>query len=110
VIQLGELEKRMNELTALAKVYVVNVDIPDNSRWLKELDKITVPVLLDNDNLRVSRLYDMHSQPGRPMGGMTDVPTMGFVVIDGEGVIRKMRANIYFGRDADYLIRVLKTL
>jgi alkyl hydroperoxide reductase subunit AhpC len=100
----------MAELTALANVFAVNVDIPDNSRWLKELDKITVPVLLDNDNLKVVRMYDMDSQPGRPMGGMRGVPTMEFVLIDGEGVIRKMRANIYFGRDADYLIRVLKTL
>jgi peroxiredoxin len=109
VIQLGELEKRMAEITTLAKVYVINVDIPDNSRWLKEHTKIRVPVLLDND-LRVTRMYDMHSRPGLPMGGMTGIPTMGFVVIDKEGIIRKMRAHIYFGRDADYMLDQLKNL
>ena len=106
MIQLGELEKRLSEITALADVYVVNVDIPDNSRWLKEFTKISVPVLLDND-LAVSRAYDMHSQPGRPMGGMTGVPTMGFVLVDGDGVIRSMRAHIYFGQDTQWVIDLL---
>jgi len=100
----------MSELTAVAQVYVVNVDRPDDSRWLKSYSRISVPVLLDNDDLRVSRMYDMHSQAGKPMGGMTGVPTMGFVVIDGSGVIRKMRAHIYFGQDTDYLLRTLKSL
>jgi peroxiredoxin len=87
----------------------VNVDSPDNSRWLKESTGISVPVLLDND-LRVSRSYDMDSQAGRPMGGMTGVPTMGFVLIDGEGIIRAMRAHIYFGRDAQWVIDQLNDM
>jgi peroxiredoxin len=110
VIQLGELAKRMADLKELATFYVVNVDLPDNSRWLKENTKIGVPVLLDSADLRVSRQYDMHTRPGLPMGGMSGVPTMGFVVIDREGIIRKMRANIYFGGDADYLLRILRKL
>lgn len=109
MIQLGELEKRMAEIAELAKVYVVNVDIPDNSRWLKEYTKISVPVLLDND-LRVTRSYDMDSQPGRPMGGMTGVPTMGLVIVDGSGTIRAMRAHIYFGRDGQWVIDQLNEL
>ena len=97
----------MDEITALAKVYIVNVDVPDNSRWLKEYTHIQVPVLLDND-LRVARLYDMHSRPGLPMGGMSGVPTMGFVIVDKDGIIRKMRANINFGGDTDYILNQLR--
>lgn len=108
MIQLGELEKRMDEITALAELVVINVDHPDNSRWLKEFTGISVPVLLDND-LRVARRYDMHSRPGLPMGGMTGVPTMGFVVIDAAGIVRDMRAHINFGQDADYLIETIQS-
>ena len=97
----------MAEIREVADVYVVNKDIPDNSRWLKDVSKISVPVLLDND-LKVTKTYDMHSRPGLPMGGMQDIPTMGIVIIDGEGTIRKMRTHIYFGQDADYILRVLQ--
>jgi peroxiredoxin len=109
VIQLGELEKRMAEITTLADVVVVNVDHPDNSRWLKESSKISAPVLLDNE-LRVTTMYDMHSRPGLPMGGMSGIPTMGFVIADSKGIVRVMRAHIYFGQDGDYIINTLKTL
>ena len=98
----------MAEIREVARVYVVNKDIPDNSRWLKELTKISVPVLLDND-LKVSTMYDMHSRPGLPMGGMRDIPTMGIVIIDKQGIIRKMRANINFGQDAGYILKVIKS-
>ena len=99
----------MAELQSAAKVFVINKDIPDNSRWLKDFTKISAPVLLDNE-LTVSRRYDMHSRPGLPMGGMRDIPTMGIVIIDKDGIIRKMRAHINFGEDADYILNVIKAL
>ncbi len=99
----------MAELKALAQVYVVNVDTPENSRRLREYTGVSVPVLLDN-GLRVSRSYDMHARPGVPMGGMTGFPAMGFVVIDDTGIVRLQRSRLYFGRDADLIIDTLKSL
>lgn len=107
--QLVELAPRMDELKNLAQVYVVNVDSPENSRMLKQRTGTSVPVLLDNDNLRVSRSYDMHARPGVPMGGMRGVPAMGFVIVDEEGVIRMQRSHLYFGRDADLMINTLQS-
>ena len=43
------------------------------------------------------------------MGGMRDSPAMGIVIIDKQGIIRKMRANINFGQDADYILKVIKS-
>ena len=56
MIQLGELEKRIADIRNVADVYVVNKDTPDNSRLLKDVSKISVPVLLDND-LKVTKSY-----------------------------------------------------
>ena len=107
--QLVELEARMAELQALAKVYVVNVDTPEQSRWLKQQTGTSVPVLLDN-GLAVSRRYDMHARPGVPMGGMRDVPAMGFVIVDGGGIVKMQRSHLYFGRDAALMLDTLKSL
>lgn len=99
----------MKELRKLAEVFVINVDTPTKSRGLKEGTRISVPVLLDN-KLKVSKRYDMHSRAGLPMGGMRNVPTMGFVIIDDKGIIRTQRAHMYFGRDAEYMKKILKDL
>ena len=107
--QLVELEKRMSELNALAAVYVVNVDTPEQSRWLKQQTGTSVPVLLDN-GLAVSRRYDMHIRPGVPMGGMRGVPAMGFVIVDGKGVVRMQRSHLYFGQDAKLMIETLGSI
>ena len=42
------------------------------------------------------------------MGGMEDVPTMGYVIIDAEEIIRAMRSHLYFGGDVDHILYVLK--
>jgi alkyl hydroperoxide reductase subunit AhpC len=107
--QLVELESRMAELKTLAEVYVVNVDTQEQSRWLKQRTGTSVPVLLDN-GLAVSRRYDMHARPGVPMGGMRGVPAMGFVIVDGAGVVRLQRSHLYFGRDAGLMLDTLKSL
>ena len=107
--QLVELEKPMAELQKLAEVYVVNVDTPEQSRWLKQQTGTSVPVLLDN-GLAVSRRYDMHIRPGVPMGGMQGVPAMGFVIVDGAGVVRVQRSHLYFGQDAGLMLKTLRSL
>lgn len=99
----------MAELKGLAEVYVVNVDTPERSRFLKQQTGTSVPVLLDN-GLAVSRRYDMHARPGVPMGGMRGVPAMGFVIIDGQGVVHLQRSHLYFGRDVDMMLKKLKSI
>jgi len=88
---------------------VINRDTPEDSRQLKQISGISLPVLLD-PQLTVARQYDMLPKPGQPMGGMSGVAQMGFVVIDARGTIRVQRADIYFGRHASQILEILQIL
>jgi peroxiredoxin len=88
---------------------VINSDTPDASRRLKAITGISVPVLLDRQ-LAVARAYDFLPKPGQPMGGMTGVAQMGFVIVDGKGTIRVQRADIYFGRHAGQMLEIVRRL
>jgi hypothetical protein len=44
------------------------------------------------------------------MGGMRGVPAMGFVIVDGRGIVRMQRSHLYFGRDAELMLDTLKPL
>jgi peroxiredoxin len=98
-----------NALRQQADVYVLNVDTPDQSETLKQMTRITVPVLLDRQ-LEVTRQYDMLPKLGQPMGGMRGVPQMGFVVVDAGGAIRVQRVDLYFGRHAGQMLDILQIL
>lgn len=93
----------------MADVYVINSDTPEASRQLKQVTGISVPVLIDPD-LAVAGEYDMLPKPGQPMGMMQGVAQMGFVVIDGKGIIRVQRVDTRFGEDADQIIEILRLL
>lgn len=107
--QLGELQKRVDRLQAEAEVYVINSDTPANSRRLKQITRISVPVLLD-ENLSVVQQYDLLPKPGQPMGGMRGVAQMGFAVVDGAGVIRLQRVDLEFGSHAPQILDILRIL
>jgi len=92
-----------------ANLYVINSDTPDASRRLKAMTGISVPVLLDQD-LTVARAYDFLPKPGQPMGGMTGVAQMGFVIVDRKGRIRVQRADIYFGGHAGQMLEIVRRL
>jgi len=92
-----------------ADIYVINSDAPAASRQLKAISGISVPVLLD-PSLAVARQYDLLPKPGQPMGGMTGVAQMGFVIVDGRGIIRVQRADIYFGQHAGQIAEILQRL
>lgn len=106
-MQLGELQNHLNDLQQVADVYVINPDAPEDSRKLKEMSGTSLPVLLDPD-LVVTRQFDMLPKTGQPMGGMTGVPQMGFVIIDSQGTIRLQRVDMQFGQDADQILEILK--
>jgi len=109
VQQLGELQKSADALGQQADVYVINRDSPEDSRQLKQISGISLPVLLD-PQLTVARQYDMLPKPGQPMGEMSGVAQMGFVVIDARGTIRVQRADIYFGQHASQILEILRIL
>ena len=88
---------------------MINRDTPEDSRQLKQISGISLPVLLD-PQLTVARQYDMLPKSSQPMGEMSGVAQMGFVVIDAHGTIRMQRADIYFGRHASQILEILRIL
>ena len=90
-------------------MYVINSDTAEQSRQLKQVTGIGAPVLLDR-NLEVARQYDMLPKPGQPMGMMQGVAQMGFVIVDGTGIIRVQRVDVNFGDDADQMIEILQII
>ena len=90
-------------------MYVINSDTPEDSRRLKRISGIGVPVLLDRQ-LGVPRQYDMLPKPGQPMGGMTGVAQMGWVIADAAGMIRVQRADVGFGIHARQMLEILRLL
>lgn len=64
-------------------------------------------MLLDT-TLNVARQFDMLPKSGQPMGGMSGVAQMGFVVIDGTGTIRVQRVDTHFGQDADQILDIVR--
>lgn len=69
----------------------------------------TLPILYD-EKLEVAGQYDFLPKPGQPMGGMSGIPQMGFVIIDTQGIIRVQRVDIYFGRNAGQMLELLEEL
>ena len=68
-----------------------------------------MPVLLDRQ-LAVARQYDLLPKPSQPMGGMSGVAQMGWVIVDTGGTIRVQRADIQFGSHAGQMLEILQIL
>ena len=105
--QLVELQKSADELRRRADVFVVNRDTPDDSRRLKRITGVSLPVLLDRE-LQVARSYDMLPKSSQPMGMMSGVAQMGFVVVDGRGTIRLQRVDVSFGTHANQILEIVR--
>ncbi len=58
--------------------------------------------------MQVTRLYDMQLRPDWPMGGMGDIPEMGYVVVDTEGRIQLQRVDLYFGDNSEDILTTMK--
>ncbi|MGH2536353.1 MAG: redoxin domain-containing protein [Candidatus Promineifilaceae bacterium] len=109
VNQLGELEKRKDEIQAVADLVAVGYDTPESLRQTQADSGASFPLLADKD-LTVTRLYDMQLRPDWPMGGMGEIPEMGYVIVDEEGLIHLQRVELYFGDNASQILSVLKGL
>ncbi len=58
----------------------------------------------------VIRQYDMLPKSNQPMGMMSGVGQMGYVVIDASGTIRVQRVDIQFGQHAPQILEILRRL
>ncbi len=90
-------------------MYVINSDSPQDSQRLKQITHTTLPVLLDRQ-LAWARQYDMLPKSNQPMGMMSGVGQMGFVVIDASGTIRVQRVDINFGQHASQILDILRLI
>ncbi len=90
-------------------MYVINSDSPQDSQRLKQITHTTLPVLLDRQ-LAWARQYDMLPKSNQPMGMMSGVGQMGFVVIDASGSIRVQRVDINFGQHASQILDILRLI
>ena len=76
---------------------------------MRQLSRSTLPILSD-ENLAVAGQYDFLPKPGQPMGGMAGVSEMGFIIIDGQGIIRVQRVDLNFGDHAGQILDILAAL
>ena len=107
--QLGELEKRVDEFQSLGDLIAVGYDTPESLKQTQAGSGASFPLLSDTD-LTVTRLYDMQLRAGWPMAGMGEIPEMGYVVVDGQGLIRLQTVDIHFGNHAQDILQALKAL
>lgn len=105
--QRVELQSFADALQERADVYIINSDTVQESLRLKHLTGITVSVLLDRQ-LAAARSYDLLPKRGQPMGGMTGLAQMGFVIVDAAGAIRVQRVDLNFGQHASQMLEILR--
>jgi hypothetical protein len=51
----------------------------------------------------------MQLRPDWPMGGMGDIPEMGYVVAGADGLIKLQRVDLYFGDNADDILMTMRS-
>ena len=93
----------------MGDLIAVGYDTPESLQQTQAGAGASFPLLSDID-LTVTRLFDMQLRPGWPMAGMGDMQEMGYVIVDGAGVIRVQKVDLYFGDHAQDILDVLKGL
>ena len=99
----------MPELQDYAEVYTISRDLPAQTVQVRQISRTSLPILYDK-NLEVARQFDFLPKLGQPMGGMSGIPQMGFVLIDAQGIVQVQRVDIYFGRDGGQILEIVKRL
>lgn len=87
----------------------ISIDSGDQAAEVVQKTGATFPILADPE-LKVTTQYDMQLRPEWPMGMMGQFPEMGFVVVDGKGIVRAQRVDLSFGNAAIQLLPRLKEL
>ena len=91
----------------MGDLIAVGYDTPESLRQTQAGSGASFPLLSDID-LKVTRLYGMQLRPDWPMGGMGQIPEMGYVVIGPDGSIRLQRVDLYFGDHAGDILMMMK--
>ncbi len=108
--QLVELQRRQGQFqSAGADLLGVGPDSGERARAVLQQTGATYPLLSDPD-LNVITQFDMHLKPNWPMGGMGRLPEMGYVIVDGKGVIRAQRVDLYFGKNVNEILQLVQVL
>ena len=92
-----------------AQVIGISIDSGAQAAQVVQRTGATFPILADPD-LKVTTQYDMQLRPEWPMGMMGQFPEMGFVIVDGQGIIRAQRVDMQFGNGAIQLLPQIKEL
>jgi len=87
----------------------ISIDTGDQARQVVQQTGVTFPLLSDPD-LSVTKQFDMQLRAGWPMGGMGAFPEMGYVIVDGMGIIRAQRVDVYFGQAGGQILKWLEEL
>lgn len=91
----------------MGDLIAVGYDTPETLQQSQAGSGATFPLLADQD-MTVTRRYDMQLRPDWPMGGMGDIPEMGYVVIGADGLIKLQRVDLYFGDNASDILKMMK--
>ena len=91
------------------QVIGISIDTGAQAAQVVQNTGATFPILADPD-LNVTMQYDMQLRPDWPMGMMGRFPEMGFVIVDGKGIILAQRVDLQFGDAAIQLLPQIKEL
>jgi peroxiredoxin len=101
------LEKRIGEFQAVGDLIAVGYDTPETLKQTQAGSGASFPLLADRD-MTVTRMYDLQLRPDWPMGGMGDIPEMGYVIVGADGLIKLQRVDLYFGDNANGILKMMK--
>jgi len=102
------LEKRIDEFQAAGNLIAVGYDTPESLKQTQASSGASFPLLSDIE-MTVTRQYDMQLRPDWPMGGMGDIPEMGYVVVGADGLIKLQRVDLYFGDNASDILTTMQS-
>ena len=91
----------------MGDLLAVGYDTPESLKQTQAGSATSFPLLADIE-MKVTPLYDMQLRSNWPMGGMGDIPEMGYVVVGADGRIKLQRVDLNFGDHADDILTVLK--
>lgn len=92
----------------MGDLIAVGYDTPESLKETQAGSGASFPLLSDID-MTVTRLYDMQLRPDWPMGGMGDIPEMGYVVVGADGRIKLQRVDLNFGDHADDILATMQS-
>ena len=101
------MEKRIDKFQTAGDLIGIGYDTPESLKQTQAGSGASFPLLSDID-LTVTHLYDMQLRPDWPMGGMGNIPEMGYVIVGADGMIKLQRVDLYFGDNTNDILTMMK--